>query len=184
MKKFSIYFLSLMFLFSIVSCENDDDDNNVEEPYEATQADLDASTTPVDIGVSGTPYGEDVTVAHNGQPISPDSTIRDIYTSLDDISNDIEVGSVVTKRTYLKNPDGTKGNLAVTFAMIKRETDYYPEGGDWEYVVMPNDGSTDYGAHPNGILPPDSATGQRGQLANCASCHTSAGGGNFLFTKD
>ncbi|MCF8309352.1 MAG: cytochrome P460 family protein [Bacteroidales bacterium] len=183
MKKWKIYFLGLLLVGFATSCENDDNgDNNVEEPYEATQADLDGSTNPVDLGVTGTPYGEDVTVAHNGQPISPDSTIRDIYTGLGDVSDEIQKGTVFTKHTFMKNPDGTKGELAVTFAMIKREADYYPEGGDWEYVVMPNDGSTDYDEHPNGVLP-DAESDSRGRLANCASCHASADGNNFLFTK-
>ncbi len=185
MRKLNVYLLGFILFFSIAGCENDEDEDvNVDEPFEATQADLDASTTPVDLGVSGTPYGQDVSVAHNGKPISPDSTIRDMFTTMDDISNKIEKGTVVTKHTYMKNPDGSKGKLAVTFAMIKREADYYPEGGDWEYVVMPNDGSTNYEEHPNGTLPPESATGQRGQLANCASCHSSAGGGNYLFVKN
>ncbi len=74
----------------------------------------------------------------------------------------------------MKNADGSKGALQVTFAMIKREPGYFIDGGDWEYVMMPNDGSNDYDMHPNGMLP-DEGSDMRGQMANCASCHAKAG---------
>jgi hypothetical protein len=182
MKKQLFYFLTFLISFGLLSCSNDEDDTVEQDPFVATQADLNAAITAADLGVSGTPYGEDVTVAHNGQPVSPDSTIRDIFMSSDNLSDDIDVGTIFTKHTYLKNEDGSKGALAVTFAMIKHEAGYYPDGGDWEYVVMPNDGSNDYDENPNGMLPAESATDMRGELANCASCH-SAGGENFLFVK-
>lgn len=182
MKKNLFYILTLSISMSFISCSNDENDTVEQEPFVASQTDLNAATTAVDLDVSGTPYGEDVTVAHNGQPVSPDSTIRDIYSSNSSLSDDIEVGSIFTKHTYLKNEDGSNGNLAVTFAMIKHEAGYYPDGGDWEYVLMPNDGSNNYDENPNGKLPPESATSMRGELANCASCH-SAGGDNYLFVK-
>jgi|GEM_PF-855904 hypothetical protein len=181
--KFFISLLAVFLIAGVTSCSNDDDDDTVEqEPFTATQSDLNAATTEIDIGVTGTPYGEDVTVAHNGQPISPDSTIRDIYATLGSISDDIDVGTVFSKHTYIKNEDGSKGPLAVTFAMIKHEAGDNPDGGDWEYVVMPNDGSNDYDENPNGKLPPESAEDMRGALANCMSCH-SAGGDDYLFVK-
>lgn len=182
-KKLSIYLLAFVFIAGVTSCSDDDDDDAAgQEPYNVTQADLNASTTEIDIGVTGTPYGEDVTVAHNGQPISPDSTIRDIYSTLDDVSEDIDVGTIFTKHTFIKDEDDSRKALAVTFAMVKREAGYNPDGGDWEYVVMPNDGSNDYEANPNGKLPPESAEGMRGKLANCMGCH-SAGGDDYLFVK-
>jgi hypothetical protein len=62
----------------------------------------------------------------------------------------------------MKLADGSKGMLQVTFAMIKREEGYYPLGGDFEYVMMPNDGSNDYEVNPNGMLPADGSE-MRGQ---------------------
>ena len=150
--------------------------------FKATQTDLDKATNAEDLNVTGTKYGEDVSIPHNGMPISPDSTFRDIYSNLLPQEN-INVGTIVTKSTFMKHADGSKGALQVTFAMIKREPGYFPTGGDFEYVMMPNDGSNDYEAHPNGMLPPESATEMRGQLGNCASCHAKAGS-SYLFVRD
>ena len=112
-------------------------------------------------------------------PISPDSTYRDIYANIG-MEEAVDVGSVFTKSTYMKNADGSKGALQVTFAMIKREPGYYAEGGNFEYVMMPNDGTNDYEVNPNGMLPADGSE-MRGMLANCASCHAKTS--EYLFVR-
>lgn len=149
--------------------------------YIANQTDLNKSTNEEDIGVTGTKYGADVSVPHNGQPWSPDSTYRDIYSSIL-AQEDINVGSIFTKKTYIRNADGSYGDLQVTFAMIKREPGYFTAGGDFEYVMMPNDGSNDYNTNPMGMLPPEGSQ-MRGQLANCAGCHEKATGSDYLFVR-
>jgi len=77
--------------------------------------------------------------------------------------------------------DGSKGMLQVTFAMAKREAGYYPEGGDWEYVMMPNNTGNDFNTQPNGALPDASNTDMRGKLAMCVACHTAQS--DFLFVR-
>jgi hypothetical protein len=44
------------------------------------------------------------------------------------------------------------------FAMIKRDPGYFPEGGDWEFVVTDRDGWVE----------------DRGPLQLCARCHAEA----------
>lgn len=148
--------------------------------FKATQADLDKSTMAEDLNVTGAKYGEAVSIAHNGTP-DPNTTFRDIYSSIYPQEN-IDVGTILTKRTSMKNEDSSKGDLQVTFAMIKREPGYFPEGGDWEYVMMPNDGSNDYEMHPNGMLP-DESSEMRGKNTNCAQCHSQAGS-SFSFVRN
>jgi hypothetical protein len=42
-----------------------------------------------------------------------------------------------------------------TFAMAKRDPGFFPQGGDWEYIVLGADGRLE----------------DRGKLALCARCH-------------
>ena len=44
------------------------------------------------------------------------------------------------------------------FAMVKRDPGFFPEGGDWEYVVTDSEGWIE----------------DRGALALCARCHAEA----------
>ncbi len=148
--------------------------------FEATQGDLNAATYEEDLMITGKEYG-DLSIPHGGNSGDPDSTYRDVYSNTRE-KEDLRVGSVITKRTYVKNADGSKGPLLVTFAMIKREAGYWDDGGDWEYVQMPNDGSNDYEANPNGMLPDEGAP-NRGQLTDCAGCHSQAPGGGYSFVR-
>jgi len=175
----TLIFSTVLLLF-ISACKN-----NTEEPnpsFSLTQADLNKSTKIQDENVTGTKYGVDVSFAHDGTTSGPDETYRDIFSSIAS-GGSIATGTVFTKRTYMKNADGSRGPLLVTFAMAKRESGYYPNGGDWEYVIMPNDGSNDYNTNPNGALPPTTATSVRGQLDACASCHTYASSSNYIFSR-
>ena len=63
------------------------------------------------------------------------------------------VGSMVVKEKHGK-PDSTSPEVLT--AMIKREAGYYPEGGDWEYLVL--DGAA-------------SKIVERGKLTRCSGCH-------------
>jgi hypothetical protein len=51
-----------------------------------------------------------------------------------------------------------------TFAMTKRDPGFFPQGGDWEYVVLDAAGQLE----------------DRGKLALCARCHAE-GNGDFAF---
>ncbi len=178
--KTTLFFVTLMcgLLLLAPSCKTDNDDPN--PTYTLTQADLNKATEVEDLDVTGTEYGADVSIPHNGMPISPDSTYRNIYSNNSN-SNIIEIGTIFTKKTWMKNPDGSKGMLQVTFAMAKREADYNPAGGDFEYVMMPNNGSNDYDTNPNGILPDESNTDMRGKLGTCAGCHAKIS--SYIFVR-
>jgi hypothetical protein len=61
------------------------------------------------------------------------------------------VGSLLVKK-HVSTSAATPGP---TFAMTKRDSGFYPEGGDWEYVVLDAEGHLE----------------DRGKLALCARCH-------------
>ncbi len=148
--------------------------------FTAEQKDIDEASNTFELGITGTKYGS-ASVGHAGNELGPDETFRDVYTNMPMKSADIKPGDVIIKHTFDKDGNGNRNDLLVTFAMIKREEGYNPDGGDWEYVMMPNDGSNNYDTHPNGKLPP--VGGQRGKLQMCAGCHSAAEGGDFLFVK-
>ena len=179
MKKFN-YFLFVLYLFSIaiVSCDKDDVD---VDPFVATQADLDAATTKI-LEVTGDEFQD---FPHNGTTDPGDSTFRIIYANRSSLTGDLPKGTIVTKRTYQATPDGMKGDkLFVTFAMIKREAGFDPDNANWEYVMMPNDGSNDYTMHPNGALPDISSAMRGADVGQCRTCHSGAAAGDFLFVND
>jgi hypothetical protein len=184
MNKNLLILVILLMSFTLVwtSCTNNDDDDDPAPTYTLNQEDLNKSNKEVALNETGRKYG-DASIPHGGSGLTTDDTYRDIYSTVGFKSSDAsEVGTIYTKRTYLKNADGSKGDLLVTFAMAKREAGYYPDGGDWEYVMMPNDGTNDYNDNPNGALPPASASDMRGQLANCAGCHSQASN-DYLFSQ-
>ena len=180
MRKTTILVMALVTISVIAlvqSCKKDSTTTTIT----ATQAQLDASTTVVSQNLSGgTPFGN-ASISHNGTMLPTDSTLRDVYSNFTGAT--ASPGSVMTKRVYMKNPNGSMGVLEVTFAMVKHEVGYWPAGGDWEYVEMPNMGTTNYTSNPNGMLPAAIDTMMRGKLAMCQSCHAAAPGNDFLFTK-
>lgn len=179
MKKLN-YFLAVLYVLSIafVSCEKDDVD---VDTFVATQADLDAATTKI-LEVTGDEVQD---FPHNGTQNPGDSTYRIIYANRSSLTGDLPKGTIVTKSTYQATPDGMKGDkLFVTFAMIKREAGFDSDNANWEYVMMPNDGSNDYSVHPNGTLP-DIGSAMRGaNVGQCKGCHSGAAEGDFLFVND
>ena len=174
MKYYRLLLMSLVcfgFLFSFSSC--------TDEPEEVvtTQADLNAAVNVLSKTSGGS-------FAHGGPDgTTGDQTNRDMYSDLaDPKTGTITEGTIITKRTFVRNTDGSSGDLYVTFAMIKREADYWPEGGDWEYVKMPYDANVDYTANPNGMLPSE-GDADRGKLAGCQTCHAQAEGNDFLYSR-
>lgn len=80
-KKVLVYTTLLSAIILIAGCKKDDEDET-PAAYTVTQNDLNKASMAEDIGVSGTPYGQDVSIPHNGSTMSPDSTIRDIFSNL------------------------------------------------------------------------------------------------------
>ena len=175
MKKTQILSLLTGFLalVALSACTHDNTQDMLEIPV--TQSDLDKAINHIKDATGGT-------FAHGGPDgLTGDSTIRMVYASAVDISS-LPVGTIITKRTYQVDKDGHKADkLYATFALIKQGAGYNPSGGDLEYVMMPNDGTTDYTTHPNGTLPDAGDT--RGKLSSCMGCHSAAGGGDFVFSN-
>lgn len=149
---------------------------------ETLQKDLDMSTTSIKLSITGKPLG-DVSIVHDGRDVSADSSFRDSYTNMNTPQEAIKIGSIFTKRVYLKKKDGTKGDLEMIFAMIKQEKGYFKEGGDWEYIMIPYEKNLDYKKHPNGILPKEIDDKMRGKIMSCIDCHSQAVGKDFVFTN-
>lgn len=158
--------------FSLVSCDDDDDDDDTTTEITLTQEMLNNANI-MQRELTGAEIQD---FPHNGSNLPGDSTIRVVYTNFDDITKTATPGDVIVKHTYLKDENGEKGDLQVTFAMVKREAGYDPDASDWEWVQMPNDAGNDFGINPNGLL--DSAAA-RGKLDGCKNCHS--GGTNYRF---
>ena len=87
--------------------------------------------------------------------VSTNETASQAYANLA-ASTKFVVGSLLVKRHA-----STKAAAPVTtFAMVKRDAGFFPEGGDWEYVVLDAEGRLE----------------ERGKLAPCARCHAEATG--------
>lgn len=170
---FTVVVLSSILL---ISCGNDDDST---ASVETDQDRVNKSTMVWEERITGDKYGADVSIPHGGDSLTFDETNRDVYATQAN-SASIEVGTVITKRIYKKNTDGSNGDLLTTFAMIKRELGFWTDGGDWEYFAMPNNGSTDYTSMPNGEL---ANAAKSGKVSGCMGCHSKATGGDFLFLK-
>ncbi len=103
-------------------------------------------------------------VAAHGPPYSNYSIlVRVSPESIDSFrkGKPLHTGAVVVKEKHHGGPE-----LQGYAVMTEREAGYYPEGGDWEYQFVD-------------LVPEKKET--RGRLANCAGCHASAKGTDFLF---
>lgn len=177
MKKLN-YFLMLALIsvgLLLHSCSDDDDDDNDSkvEPFEFTQAGLDAATTVLELDITGG------TMAHNGNSeMTGDDTYRDVYSNMADASMASKEGDIITKRVYLKDSLGNKtGDPVVTFAMVKQAPGYDSTNGDWEWVMMPGAPTA---TNPNGLLTGEGVMRGNGTtMANCAACHS--GGTDYRF---
>lgn len=82
--------------------------------------------------------------------IAVNETAMQAYSNLAPSSR-FRVGSVLVK----KHASTSSSSPGPTFAMAKRDASFFPEGGDWEYIVLDAQGKLE----------------QRGKLATCARCH-------------
>lgn len=74
------------------------------------------------------------------------------------------VGSIIVKQKFDPNHEPDKPLLYTV--MIKRESGYNPDAGDWEFAVIGGDG-LEFQA--------------RGALANCIACHAPQKANDFVF---
>ena len=155
-----------------LNCKKGQDavDHPPEKQIHVTQDQLDAATLIVsakDTGITGDPYY----AAYPDSSIS--GRIRDLHASIP-TSDSIVPGSIFVRKTY-KYLNKVRGRLLNTTVMVKREAGFFPAGGDFEYMRIPFDPSTDYAKHPNGMLPEISETTCRGSdqiaFATCVTCH-------------
>jgi hypothetical protein len=148
------------------------DDGSCQFEVNISQAQLNEVLTPYRVDITGTALAGDITIPHiltNPFITDPDSTYRDILTTgAINLGGDIPQGTIIVKRIYLTNPDGTKGARSNTYVMIKQYPGYYPEGRDWEFAAIKYTSLNDYTRFPNGIL--GDAT-FRGKVALCGTCH-------------
>ncbi len=75
-------------------------------------------------------------------------------------------GTIIVKESF-GNDSGSKGELSSVTVMVKRESEYDPENGNWEYVM----------------LKPSMKAQAQGRLSACISCH-SAAENDFVFTDN
>ena len=104
----------------------------------------------------------------NGSP-DPDGSFRTVMANFNQTPN-VPVGSILVKRVYKKTDKGKRGELVNMGAMIKHPAGYFPEGGDFEYMLIDPSSITD--EHPNGQL---NAATFRGKKSECGDCHFRAG---------
>lgn len=165
--------ISLFLSFALTNCGSDHE----TEQLNLTQADLDAVSNFIKTATGGS-------FSHGGPVgLPPDSTLREVYSTLTSLSGTIDPGTIIAKKSYKIFPDGTRTDtLYVVFAMFKREAGYDTDHKNWEYVMMPYDESVDYETHPYGLLP---GTGDnRGKIDFCIGCHGLAEGDDFLYSND
>ncbi|MEN8202783.1 MAG: hypothetical protein ABFS28_09330 [Bacteroidota bacterium] len=175
MKKWNVFYAGFLALAVMLSsCSGDED----PAEFLVTQSQLDGSTNLITTFTGGS-------MAHAGTLVSDaDSTIREVFSNKTSLDGDISMGTIVTKNTYKKNADGSKGDLLLSFAMIKREVGYDDDNENWEYIKSAFNENVDYGTHPFGILPDVGNLDDRGKLQSCIACHAGAGGADYLFAND
>ena len=96
---------------------------------------------------------------------------REIY--VNDIGKPVEfgeadypypVGSIIVKESY-KNKNGSKGALSNLTIMVKRESGYSSDYGDWEYIMTDSKGSIK----------------SQGAMGSCIACHATGSDKDFTF---
>ena len=81
--------------------------------------------------------------------------------------------------------DGIRGPLDFVDIMVRREAEFNPGAGSFEYFRMDFDAATDYTVNPNGLVPITDNSRDRGTdvaRAGCVACHRFAPGSDFFFT--
>ena len=102
---------------------------------------------------------------------SSDSSYRKTYVNMSPIQKPIQAGVFIAQHVFTP-----KGKLVGIYAMYKQPTKYFPEGGDFEYLIIDPETASD--TVRNGVLPEIGV--KRGKLKDCALCHARAKNA-FLF---
>lgn len=156
--------------------------NNIEpigSPYQVTQDELNAAvlvSSSQDTTILGDPFNafsDTLTRLHK---------LRDLFDNILP-EESVKVGTIMTRRAYYYPYTNKRDSLLNVVVMVKREPGYYPEGGDWEYMDIAYDKTTDYNINPNGMLVLSDNSITRGKITKCANCHTKASGNDFLFHR-
>ncbi len=176
MKQLALTLLAVIIGSLFVAC-SDDDDNNVDTEFVATQSDLNAATNSIMTNVTGGGF------SHGGTDPEGNDTYRDIFSNRTDLSS-LPKGTIIAKKTHARLDGDVKGDLMIAFAMVKREAGYDPDNQDWEWMKMPFDADNNYDTNPFGVIPDVSDTENRGKLAGCIGCHNGAPGGDFTWAND
>jgi len=128
----------------------------------------------------------DTAITGNGFEVRSDGSdlnIKDIYTSKP-LGRAVQVGDIFVVRSF-QNVNGRKGQLDFIDIMVLREASFNSAGADFEYFRIDFDPQTDYDLNPNGLVPVQSNSSDRGldiARAGCVACHRFAAGSDFLFT--
>ncbi len=109
------------------------------------------------------------------QNMNPSDYLRTVTSSPGSAS--LNPGTVWVTHVYTKQPNGSQGDLINVGVMVKHPTGYFPQGGDWEYILIDPNSVT--AQRPNGLV---SAATFRGKETDCAACHSRAGK-NFIFSN-
>ncbi len=73
-------------------------------------------------------------------------------------------GTIIVKESF-DNDNGSKGDLSNLTIMVKRESGYSPDYGNWEYIM----------AKPDGTI------AQQGSLSTCIRCHSKGDDKDYTF---
>ena len=162
--KFLTIFAAALLLFTLQSC-NDDDDPNPE--LIADDETFESFMTWV---MEAEHQGPDPALgpAHGG---NDETVVRTVYVKngQDRVDGEFPVGTLIVKHS--KNPDNSVNAFT---AMVKRGNDFNPDGGDWEWMFLNADGS----------IATDSGNQKRGaDLGQCLTCHSAAAASDYVFSK-
>ena len=174
-----------IFLFLFASCgdEQSTDEESSENTETSqsilTQEMLNTVTTMVGEKLVGPPMEDDANFTHAGG-------IRTVYTNMTDASAPAQPGDIIVKHSYLDaDQDGTEDSMVpnMIFAMRKREAGYNSDMGDWEWVRIAPDATTDFSIYPNGMIDNIAAQGKSDTegVGGCISCHSGGEDYRFVF---
>jgi len=161
---FFTFLAATAFLFTLNSC-NDDDDSNPE--FIADDETYENFMTWV---VEAENQGPDPALgpAHGG---NDETVTRTVYVKngQDRVDGEFPVGTLIVKHSH--NPDNTVNAFT---AMVKRGNDFNTDGGDWEWMFLNADGT----------IATDSGNQMRGaDLGQCLNCHSAAASSDYVFSK-
>ena len=181
MRRSTIAYVTLI-IICVAICWTGCSYNTPEIPtFNVTQSQLDQATiltSPLDTAIVGDPFN-----AFGNDTLTRYHKLRDLFENIN-LDKEVTIGTIMARRAYYYPWTGYKRDSLLNIAvMVKRETGYYPEGGDWEYIDIKYDKNTNYTLNPNGMLIESSDNIIRGRIAKCANCHAGAGS-NFVFHRN